>query len=332
MATQFLEAVKKGDRAAVDRMLDADPSLASAKDASGTSAVLLAHYHGKADVAAALLLRSPALDIFEAATVGDTKRVTALVDADPTLANAVAHDGYSPLGLASFFKRRDTVKTLLERGARPNVPSRDQGFTPLHSAVATDAAASESALVRMLLEAGADPNPKSRSGETPLHAAAFTGDLEVAELLLTYGADPNATDAKSLTPLDIARDRRNTEVAALLHRAAANRSASSGAPARATAAEADTLRPARTSRPGRCQAGSRRARPSPERACDPADSRWSSRRRRSAYTRPKSRTCPAPFASCTRRRRTFPARRRLGGTSPGSRSAAFRRCRSGSCP
>jgi len=55
MSTQFLEAVKKGDRAVVDRMLDADPSLASAKDASGISAVLLAHYYGKADVAAALV-------------------------------------------------------------------------------------------------------------------------------------------------------------------------------------------------------------------------------------------------------------------------------------
>lgn len=223
MAARFLEAVKKGDRATVDQMLDADPSLASAKDASGTSAVLLAHYYGKPEVAAALLSRAPALDVFEAATAGDAKRVTALVEADRSLANAVAHDGYSPLGLASFFKRRDVVKALLERGAKPNVPSRDQGFTPLHSAVATDAAGSERDIVRLLLEAGADPNAKSREGGTPLHTAAFTGDLEIAELLLAYGADPTATDAKSLTALDIARDRRNVEVVALLHRAVTNR-------------------------------------------------------------------------------------------------------------
>ena len=54
MAAEFLAAVKRGDRAAVDRMLEADPSLASARDEHGTSAVLLAHYHGKTDVAAAL--------------------------------------------------------------------------------------------------------------------------------------------------------------------------------------------------------------------------------------------------------------------------------------
>lgn len=223
MAARFLEAVKKGDRAAVDRMLDADPSLVSARDDSGTSAVLLAHYYGKADVAAALLSRTPTLDVFEAATAGDAKRVAALVDADRSLVDAVARDGYSPLGLASFFKRRDVVKVLLERGAKPSAPSRDQGFTPLHSAVATDAGDAVHEIVRGLLEAGADPNAKSREGGTPLHSAAFTGDLEIAEMLLAYGADPTATDAKSLTALDIARDRRKVEVAALLHRAVTNR-------------------------------------------------------------------------------------------------------------
>ena len=220
MAAQFLEAVKKGDRATVDRMLEADPSLASTKDEGGTSAVLLAHYYGKNEVAAALLSRKPQLDVFEAATAGDAKRVSELVDADRGLANAVAHDGYSPLGLAAFFNRRDVVKALLERGAKPSTPSRDQGFTPLHSAAATDVGAADRELVRLLLEAGADPNAKSGEGGTPLHTVAFTGDVEIAELLLAHGADPNATDKKGRTPLDVARDQKKLEVASLLQRAA----------------------------------------------------------------------------------------------------------------
>jgi ankyrin repeat protein len=223
MAAQFIEAVKKGDRPTVDRMLDADPALASARDEGGVSAILLAHYYGRKDVAAAILSRAPALDVFEAATAGDATRVAALVDADRSLANAVAVDGYTPLGLAAFFKRPGVVKALLERGAKPSVPSRDQGFTPLHSAVATDAAGSELDIVRLLLEAGADPNAMSREGGTPLHSAAFTGDLDTAQLLLAHGADPDARDPGGRTPLDIARDRKNAQVASALHHAALKR-------------------------------------------------------------------------------------------------------------
>lgn len=216
---EFLTAVKRGDRDAVERMLRADPSLLGARDENGTSALLLAYYYGKAEVANALLTHRPDLDIFEAATVGDAERLRELAARDPVLVNAYASDGFFPLGLAAFFKRPAAVSALLALGADVHLASRPAGFTPLHSAVADDRGSSAKEIVRTLVEAGADPNAQSASGGTPLHTAAFVGDVEITKLLLEAGGDPEAQDAKGQTPLDLAREKGHSEVAALMHHA-----------------------------------------------------------------------------------------------------------------
>ena len=216
MASEFIEAVKRGDREAVERMLASDPELVSARDEQGVSAVLLSHYYGKGEVSRALLARGPALDIFEAATAGDADRVRALVAKDPALANAWSTDGFFPLGLAVFFKRPAVARILLEHGANPRMASKPAGFTPLHSAVADDAGTDVQDLVRMLLDAGADPNARSASGGTALHTAAFTGNVPVTKMLLAAGADAQVRDGTGWLPLDRARDKGHAEVAALL--------------------------------------------------------------------------------------------------------------------
>jgi ankyrin repeat protein len=223
VTVEFIEAVKKGDREAVEHMLASDPSLVSAKDEQGVSAILLSHYHGKDDVARVLMARRPELDIFEAATVGDADRVRALVASDRALANAWSPDGFFPLGLAAFFKRSAVAKVLLEHGADPRMASKPAGFTALHSAVADDTGSDVKDLVRMLLEAGADPNARSATAGTPVHTAAFTGNVPVLELLLAAGGDASVTDRKGSTPLDYARDRSHPEAAAILHDAVLRR-------------------------------------------------------------------------------------------------------------
>jgi uncharacterized protein len=216
MATEVFAAIEAGDKEAVERLLERDRKLVDARDEKGLSPILAALYHGEQDIATAILRRGPKLTVFEAAAAGDVARVREIVERDRAEANGVAPDGYSPLGLAAFFKRRDVVRYLLESDADPRPASRQGGFTPLHSAVATDAGARDLEIVRMLLESGADAKARSQSGSTPLHTVAFTGDRASLDLLLERGADPAIKNNDGKTAADIARERGNEEIADLL--------------------------------------------------------------------------------------------------------------------
>jgi ankyrin repeat protein len=110
----------------------------------------------------------------------------------------------------------EEAAALVERGAPVDGISR-YGSTPLYTA-AVDGKAE---IVRMLLEAGADPNKESagESDGTPLCAAASWGYAEVVRLLLQYGADPNRIerpDEFPMTALAWARRNHHDEVAHLL--------------------------------------------------------------------------------------------------------------------
>ena len=56
-------------------------------------------------------------------------------------------------------------------------------------------------MVRLLVEAGADPNARRPGEETPLHWAASSDDWHVAAALVDAGADLNAPDGSIGTPL-----------------------------------------------------------------------------------------------------------------------------------
>jgi len=213
----FLDAVKAGDVDRVKTLLESDPALANAADESGHSAVLLAVYYGRKTVLDLLLSHGPELNLFEASAAGDAGRVKALLEEDPDLemdrVNSIAHDGFTPLGLASFFGRSDVVEQVLSRGAEVNLASANRmQVMPLHSAVA----GRHTGIARTLLEHGADVNAAQQDGFVPLHGAAQNGQLDMLELLLDYGADIDAKNAEGLTALAIALQEGHAEAAELL--------------------------------------------------------------------------------------------------------------------
>ena len=210
MEQAFLDAVRAGNEDEVRRLVQGSPELVDAKDGNGVSAILLAAYHGKREVAAALVDLGAPVDIFEASALGLVDRIAMLIAEDPARVSAYAPDGFYPLGLAAFFGHLDAVRALLAAGADVDTMARNSfKVRPVHAA----AASRNLDILRAVLEAGGDPNVPQQQGFVPLHEAASSGNRAMAELLVKHGANPRLANEAGKTSIDLATDKGHPELA-----------------------------------------------------------------------------------------------------------------------
>lgn len=121
-------------------------------------------------------------------------------------------DGATALHQAAYFDQLEAAHLLLDAGAEPDARSR-YGVTPLYLAVVNG----NNVMIELLLESGADPKDPGPQGETMLMTAARTGVPATLETLLDSGADVNARESSfDQTALMIAVRERNLAAARLL--------------------------------------------------------------------------------------------------------------------
>lgn len=142
----------------------------------------------------------PALDkswIFPAASSGNFQKVRRILDHFPGAVHLRDKLGRTPLHLAVKNGHHETVKVLLNRGAK--VAARDKnGWMPLHYAALHD----HPPCARILLDRGAPINaPTTNEQRSPLHITAVENRFSTAKLLVDRGAAINPRDAWKLTPL-----------------------------------------------------------------------------------------------------------------------------------
>ena len=153
---------------------------------------------------------------------GHRSTAALLLDGGADLDQPTAGDQTSPMLVAVINGNYDLARDLLERGADPNLVS-DDGAGPLFATLNIEWSlrtwypqpqafrqqeTSYLELLRLLLDAGADPNQQTTThiwyaaynagrmgvdftGVTPFWRAAYAVDVTAMRLLVEYGADPN---------------------------------------------------------------------------------------------------------------------------------------------
>ena len=122
-------------------------------------------------------------------------------------------NGWMPLPYAARHGFENLVLELLERGFDIDAPHDPYGHSPLEEA----AASGHLDIVRILLDKGANVNPRHKMGGPALHYAAYNGLVEVARLLLDRGADPEVKRASTGSKaLHLAVDSGNEDTARAL--------------------------------------------------------------------------------------------------------------------
>ncbi len=211
--THLETLIENNQLAEIIALLSQKPELATATTSHHISPILLACYYKKPEIAKAITEFVPELSIFDACAVGKFDDVTLLIFKNPQVINSFSADGFTPLGLASYFGHEDIARFLVLKGAEVNVPSNN-GFNvfPIHSAVANN----NYTISKMLLDAGAYPNVCQKSGVAPLHSAAQLGNIELIILLLEHGAEVSLRMEGGKLPADLAQEKGFNEIAEIL--------------------------------------------------------------------------------------------------------------------
>lgn len=118
--------------------------------------------------------------------------------------------------LRLLFDRDVNVRVLLH--SKANLSVRDGDQTALQIALPTE----NEAIIRLLLENGADISEKGNRGRAALHFAALRGDEAIVKLLLEYGARIPEKDDNGQAALHIAVSKESEAITRLLLENGAN--------------------------------------------------------------------------------------------------------------
>ncbi len=155
--------------------------------------------------------------IQEFAYAGSSEPLSEILDASSSAVATLDSKGRTLLHIAAERGNQGFVELLIVKRADLDARDKENGYTPLMSALQMGHADVASYLIRQ----GADVEARSNSGRTALMWAAENDQKELVDLLLSKEAQVNAIDGNGNTPVHLAAERGNVDTVRMLVEAGA---------------------------------------------------------------------------------------------------------------
>lgn len=194
------EAARLANQKMVEMLLDAgaNPQVANA---DGQTPLMLAALNGSVEIVRALVKKGADVNATEQWT-GQSALMWAAARNHPDVAEFLIEQGAEVNARATYFDWSSQMTSEPRGQYRPA-----GGLTPLLFAARSGC----QSCVKSLIENGADPNLPSPEGVTPLIVAIENFEFGIANYLLDHGANPHSFDWWGRTPLYMAIDVRSIE-------------------------------------------------------------------------------------------------------------------------
>merc|ERR1719205_367778 len=143
---------------------------------------------------------------YVALSQNDHTNVAKFLITNGAMINAKDKDESTPLHFAARSGNVGIVKLLIENGAIIDAQKKYR-YTPLFETIKTSkyVHASHAAIAKILIKNGANIDMEKEDGYTPLHEAAWASNTEMVNMLIDQGANVNIRDQWGQSALDIAK-------------------------------------------------------------------------------------------------------------------------------
>lgn len=165
---------------------------------------------GKADVAI-----NGFQPVHHAAKMGHLESLKLLINEQNI--NAQDNEGYTPLHYAAFCGTQKAIQFLLDKGANPEISSKD-GNLPIHMAFVRHVASAEAQteVYSLLISKTQNIDSQDNSGISVLARACRANNKDFVKALLENGAKPNKPNKFNELPLHEAAKREFLDIVKLL--------------------------------------------------------------------------------------------------------------------